>query len=148
MLRKPNVSAVNGAVPTARPDSVRVGAGFNPHRDGFASSHQRSHQKDECDFHLESEAAMRPTPAVMAENNSPMCETFPVCKYSRPALETAARIVRAPRTVVRMFFMVSAFAKIAWAAFAFHSWLMTPLAFVEPATLVVPDPVNGNPFHL
>jgi hypothetical protein len=25
---------------------------------------------------------------------------------------------------------------------------MPSLAFVEPATLIVPDPVNGNPFHL
>jgi hypothetical protein len=84
----------------------------------------------------------------MAENNSPRCETFPVCRYSSPARETAARIVRTPRMVVRMFFMVSAFAKIAWAPFAFHSWLVPSLAFVESATLVVPDPVNGNPFHL
>lgn len=49
---------------------------------------------------------------------------------------------------MRMFFMVSAFAKIAWAPFAFHPWLVPSLAFVEPATLVVPDPVDGNPFHL
>jgi hypothetical protein len=47
-----------------------------------------------------------------------------------------------------MFFMVSAFAKIARAPFAFKSRFVPPLAFIEPATLVVPDAVNGNPFHL
>jgi hypothetical protein len=47
-----------------------------------------------------------------------------------------------------MFFMVSAFAKIARAPFAFKSRFVASLAFIEPATLVVPDAVNGNPFHL
>jgi hypothetical protein len=127
---------------------VGVGAGFNPNRDGFAACGQRSHQKNECDFHFESDAAMSPTPAVMAENTSPRCETFPVCRYSSPVLETAARIVRTPRMVVRMFFIVLAFAKIAWAPFAFHSRLVPSLAFVKHATLVMPDPVNRNPFYL